>query len=274
MERHKTEVIRMLELYHDWDAFCCIKVRFCLAEKRITWHGCHVDLQKMEQLKPEYLAINPKGVVPTIVHQGRVITKSSVINEYINEAFPGPRLVPADPYECAIMRIWIKFEEDVLHPSVKGPTYELMLTRALAEMPKNLVEERIQYATSAEQSARLRRAAATGSAPNLAEVEMAVATMRHALAKMEARLERVPWLGGQEFSLADISAAPWVDRLEELKFAQLWSGKPAINDWIRRIKDRRGFRGSTAPARPADSFSSTPSPQHFGISENFTVTCL
>lgn len=117
----------MLALFHDWDAFCCIKVRFCLAEKGVAWQGHHVDLQKIEQLKPEYLAINPKGVVPTIVHDGRVITESSVINEYVDEVFPGPSLVPADPYERANMRMWIKFEEDVLHPSVKGPTYELML---------------------------------------------------------------------------------------------------------------------------------------------------
>ena len=217
----------------------------------------------MEQLKPEYLAINPEGVVPTIVHDGRVITESSVINEYVDEVFPGPRLVPADPYERANMRIWIKFEEDVLHPSVKGPTYKLMLRRALAEMPKHLVEERIRYATSAEQAARLRKAATAGTAPNLAEVEMAVATMRCALDKMEARLRQVPWFGGPEFSLADISAAPWVDRLEELNFAQLWSGKSVMEDWIGRIKDRRGFQ--VAIPKP-DQRIPSPLPYHLKIS--------
>ena len=232
----------MLELYHDWDAFCCIKVRFCLAEKGVSWHGHHVDLQKMEQLNQEYLAINPKGVVPTVVHDGRVITESSVINEYIDDVFLGPGLVPVDPYERANMRIWVKFEEDVLHPSVKGPTYELMLRQALAKMPADLVDERVQYATSAEQAVRLRRAAAAGAPPNLAEVEAAVAAMRRALNVMEARLQQVPWFGGQEFSLADVAIAPWVDRLEELNFAQLWSGKVLVEDWIRRIKAREGFQ--------------------------------
>ncbi len=232
----------MLELYHDWDAFCCIKVRFCLAEKGVPWRGHHVDLQAMEQLKPDYLAVNPKGVVPTLFHDGRVITESSVINEYVDEVFPGPKLVPVDPYERASMRIWVKFEEDVLHPSVKGPTYELMLRRALSQMPRHLVEERIRHATSTEQAARLLRAATAETAPNLSEVEMAVATMRRALDTMEERLKQAPWFGGREFSLADISAAPWIDRLEELNFAQLWSGKPAMQDWIGRIKKRKGFQ--------------------------------
>jgi glutathione S-transferase len=234
----------MLELYHDWDAFCCIKVRFCIAEKGIEWHGHHIDLQRMEQLKPEYLAINPKGVVPTIVHDSRVITESSVINEYIDEAFSGPRLLPAEAYARAIMRIWIKFEEDVLHPSVKGPTYQLMLRRALAKMPADLVEERVEHATSSEQATRLRDAAKTWNEPNLCEVEAAVEMMRHALDRMEARLQHVPWFGGQEFSLADISIAPWIDRLEALGFAQLWSGKPATESWVQRIKARSGFQNA------------------------------
>jgi glutathione S-transferase len=232
----------MLELYHDWDAFCCIKVRFCLAEKGVEWHGHQIDLQRMEQLKPEYLEVNPKGVVPTIIHDGRILTESSVINEYIDEVFVGPDLVPVDPYERAKMRIWIKFEEDVLHPSVKGPTYELMLRQALARMPADVVEERLQHATSAEQAIRLRRAA-TGAAPaDLAEVEAAVAMMGRALIAMEARLQEVPWFSGHEFSLADIAIAPWIDRLEELNFALLWSGKAAVEDWIGRVKARKGFQ--------------------------------
>jgi glutathione S-transferase len=238
----------MLELYHDWDAFCCIKVRFCLAEKGVEWHGHQVDLQKMEQLKPEYLGINPKGVIPTIVHDRRIVTESSVINEYIDEVFPGPSLVPAEPHERANMRIWVKFEEDVLHPSVRGPTYELMLRQALAKMPAALVDERLQYATSAEQAVRLRRAATAGAPANLAEVEAAVATMRRALNVMEARLQQVPWFGGREFSLADIAIAPWIDRLEELNFAQLWSGKAAVEDWVRRIKARKGFQAAIPKA--------------------------
>jgi glutathione S-transferase len=253
----------MLKLFHDWDAFCCIKVRFCLAEKAVTWEGYHVDLQKMEQLKPEYLEINPKGVVPTVVHDGQVITESSIINEYVDEVFPGPKLMPADPFARAEARLWIRFEENVLHPSVKGPTYELMLRRALAEMPQEIVDDRVTHATSSEQAIRLRNAAAKGNPPNLQEVETAIGTMRHALTKMESRLQQVPWLAGGEFSLADISAAPWIDRLEELNFAQLWSGKPAVQGWIARIKARKAYQEALPKLNQRIP---TPLPHHLPLS--------
>jgi glutathione S-transferase len=233
----------MLELYHDWDAFCCIKVRFCLAEKGVPWHGHHVDLQRMEQLKPEYLAINPKGLVPTLVHDGRVVTESSVINEYINEKFPEPVLAPAEAFERAQMRIWIKFEEDVLHPSVRDPTYELMLRKAFASMPRALVEERIKHALTAEQADRLRNAG-LGGAPDLAKVEKARETILKSLAKMEARLQQVSWFGGAEFSLADISIAPFIDRLEELNYSGMWEDKPAFENWIERVKSRPGYQAA------------------------------
>jgi glutathione S-transferase len=77
----------MLVLYHDWDAFCCIKVRFCLAEKGVPWTSRVVNLQRMEQLCPEFLTPNPNGVVPVLVHDERVLKESSFINEYIDEVF-------------------------------------------------------------------------------------------------------------------------------------------------------------------------------------------
>ncbi len=58
----------MLELYYDWDAFCCIKVRFCLAEKGFPWTSRVVNLQRIEQLRPEFLTLNPNGVLPVLVH--------------------------------------------------------------------------------------------------------------------------------------------------------------------------------------------------------------
>lgn len=231
----------MFELYHDWDAFCCIKVRFCLAEKGVPWTGHHIDLQRMQQLTPDYLALNPKGVVPTALHDGRTIVESSVINEYIDECFDGPALCSSDPYQRAQMRLWIRFEEDVLHPAVRGPTYQLMLRKAFAEMPAELIEQRIANSPTAEKAARLREASQR-AAPNVAEVEAARSVMIEALDRMEARLQTSGWFGGEGFSLADISIAPFVDRLEQLHFAGMWSNKPAVQNWIKRIKDRPAYR--------------------------------
>ena len=55
-----------IELYHFWDSFCSFKVRICLEEKALPWTGHFVDLMAFENLKPSYLVLNRKGVVPTV----------------------------------------------------------------------------------------------------------------------------------------------------------------------------------------------------------------
>jgi hypothetical protein len=77
-----------LDLYHHGSSACAAKVRFALAEKALPWTSHYVDILRGEQFKPEYLALNPKGVVPTLVHDGAVIVESTVICEYVDEAFP------------------------------------------------------------------------------------------------------------------------------------------------------------------------------------------
>jgi glutathione S-transferase len=233
----------MITLYHDWDAFCCIKVRFCLIEKRADWESRIVNLQQMEQLTPDYLAVNPNGVVPTLVHDGRVIFESTIINEYLNEVLPGPDLLPQDPAARAAARYWVKFEDDVLHPSVRGPTYQLMLRQSFARLPKALVEDRITHAPTPQKAEFLRKALTDGPADAEA-VTAARAAFIRAIDRMEERLAGHEWFGGADFSLADIAISPFVDRLEELNFAGLWDDKPALAGWIGRIKARPAYQAA------------------------------
>ena len=83
----------MVELYHFWSSVCSVRIRMALEEKQVPWTSRYVDLFKFDQLRPEYLAINPEGVVPTLVHDGEIICDSAVINEYIDAAFGGVQLV-------------------------------------------------------------------------------------------------------------------------------------------------------------------------------------
>ena len=93
----------MLELYHFDRSPAAQKVRLALAEKGLDWDGHYIEtcFDKRDQHDPGYLKLNPRGVVPTLVHDGRVIRESNVILEYIEDAFPAPPLRPADPYERA-----------------------------------------------------------------------------------------------------------------------------------------------------------------------------
>ena len=89
----------MLTLYDFGNSVCCQKVRITLRAKGLAWEAVTVDLFKAEQYDPEYLKLNPKGVVPTLVHDGRPVIESTLICEYLDAAFPQPpRLVPADPW--------------------------------------------------------------------------------------------------------------------------------------------------------------------------------
>ena len=81
-----------LRLYHAWASTCSQKVRLALAEKSLSWEGTVLSLRQFEHLSDEFLALNPDGLVPVLVHQGFVIRESSVINDYLDEVFPQPAL--------------------------------------------------------------------------------------------------------------------------------------------------------------------------------------
>ena len=84
-----------------------MRCRVALEEKGVQWTSRYVDLFKFDQMRPEYLAINPRSMVPTLVHDGKPVRESSVINEYIDAAFAGPALAPPDPLGAARMREFV-----------------------------------------------------------------------------------------------------------------------------------------------------------------------
>jgi glutathione S-transferase len=86
----------MITLYHHGSSVCAAKVRLVLAEKSLPWDGIYVDILRGDQFDPAYMKLNAKAVVPTLVHDGKVIIESSVICEYLDEAFPAPPLKPND----------------------------------------------------------------------------------------------------------------------------------------------------------------------------------
>jgi glutathione S-transferase len=105
-----------------------------LAEKDLAWTEHRIELLKFDHLQPQYLSLNPNGVVPTLVHDGRVMLESSVICQYLDETFPDPALMPADPYARAQARTWLKIFDDVVHGALRQASFELLCRPLLAEM--------------------------------------------------------------------------------------------------------------------------------------------
>ena len=89
----------MLTLYDFGNSVCCQKVRITLCEKGLDWEASPVNLFRSEQYDPAYLKLNPKGVVPTLVHDGKPVNELTLICEYIDETFPEPPLMPKDPWQ-------------------------------------------------------------------------------------------------------------------------------------------------------------------------------
>ena len=89
----------------------------------VKFDGVQIDLGKKEQLNPEYLAINPNGVVPTLVDDGTPIVESSVICEYLDEKYPQNPLVPHDIVDRARMRAWTHYIEEVAVGAIRVPSF-------------------------------------------------------------------------------------------------------------------------------------------------------
>jgi glutathione S-transferase len=98
----------MLALYHNDMSLCAQKVRLCLAEKGVEWESHHLVLRAGEHQQPWYRKLNRRAVVPTLVDGDKVVPESNVILEYLEEAYPDPRLLPQDPYDRARVRLWTK----------------------------------------------------------------------------------------------------------------------------------------------------------------------
>jgi glutathione S-transferase len=110
----------MLELYNFAESTCSQKVRLCLAEKGLAFVDHRVDYAAREHLSPNYLKLNPNGVVPTLIHHGQPIIESSVIVDYLDEVFPDPKLSPEGAVGCARMRAWLHYIDEVPTSAVRS----------------------------------------------------------------------------------------------------------------------------------------------------------
>jgi glutathione S-transferase len=245
----------MLELYHHGSSVCAAKVRFTLGEKGLDWQGHYIDILKGEQFDPAYMKLNPKAVVPTLVHDGTPLVESTVINEYLDEVFPAPALKPADPLARAHMREWTKMVDEELHPACAYITFASCHRHIIRRLPQPAFEKFL--ASTPERSVmpqwheRKKQIVLHGfDAPGVAD---AFRLYDRTLKKMEAALQAAPWLAGDTFSLADVALTPYVNRLDMLGMSGMWTAaRPRVTDWFARIKARPTFKPAFLDMCPAD----------------------
>ena len=233
----------MLELFHHGTSVCSQKVRLALSEKGLNWTGILLDLQRGDQLTPDYLKLNPKGVVPTLRHDGRIIRESTIIIEYIDDCFPERPLAPAAAIERAEMRLWMKRIDDDIHSACRALVYATTLRFNYLAMPREDLEKRTALILDSEWRTQFLEILESGiEAPS---VRRAVKSHVSLLADMEGALTRNPWLSGDNFGLGDIACAPYVARLAMLGIEDLWKpSRPRITDWFDRIRARSSYEAA------------------------------
>lgn len=226
----------MIELYFYKASTCSQKVRLALAEKGLGYAAHPVDLLRGEQLAPDYLAMNPNGVVPTLRHDGHVVTDSSVIMEYLDEVFPDPPLCGTTALERARTREWLRFIEEVPTVAVRIPSFRQVLLDRMARLTP---QERRQQSDSRP----LRREFYRSMEEGISDARQAEALDRIALTvrRMAGALDRGPWVCGPRLTIADLALIPTFDRLEDLGHAGLWKDVPQVHRWWLACKERDSF---------------------------------
>src|SRR5271154_2814394 len=184
-------------LYNAPQSTCSQRVRFVLNAKKLPFAEIKLDLLAGDQLKPDYLALNPNGVVPTLDHDGAIVTDSSVIIEYLDEIAPGaPSFTPRDPVGRAKMRALMRFIDEVPAAAVRVPTYNLAFLPRFARMSE---EEFLAFAESKPLRKEFMLAMARKGFPDQ-EMSAPLDRMRRTYERMDAAIAASggPFLQGRQ----------------------------------------------------------------------------
>jgi glutathione S-transferase len=246
----------MLELYHHGSSVCAAKVRWAMVMKDLKFKAHYIDILKGEQFDPEYKKINPKSVVPSLVHDGNIINESTVIMEYLDLAFPEKKLTPEIPIEYVKTRYWTKALDELLHPACG------VLTFASAHrhiVRKNLSEKQLEeflantpdHSVTVDWAGYKKQIVKSGfEAPGAADK---VRLYDKYLKQMNEDLKKTEWLVNDEFGLADISLTPYVNRVAMMGMNEWWEGRlPYLADWWERIQEVPSFKAAILDWCPED----------------------
>ncbi|MDP4074738.1 glutathione S-transferase family protein [Acidovorax sp. A1169] len=231
-----------MRLFHAWLSSASRRVRLCLAEKNIPYESVAVDLSKQEQHAPEFLAMNPNGVVPALeISPGRFLHESSTLCEYLDDIAPEPPLRPADPYELAQMRNFVRWTDEKSLPHLLILNWSLMLQSTAQQWSDQELQDKLARIPTAER----REAWVRIARKPYTEEEKAEALRKLLLLvdRMEGMLApSSPWLMGANYSLADIAAAPFIARIAEIEPAALAeSSHPLVHRWWQAMQQRPAF---------------------------------
>jgi glutathione S-transferase len=213
-----------------------------LKEKGLEYESIYVDLHKFEQHSDWFVAINPEGQVPVLDHDGTIITHTTVINEYLEDAFPddqpesGP-LRPRDPLGAARMRYWNKFVDEQVMNFVSMHGWHRLIRVVTQSIEDDKFEELMSHIPLPDQQKKWRTARS-----GFSEADLANATDKivYALDKIEAHLGDNAYLAGDAYTLADINFYSHCGVMVNRMFPDLGVDEkyPNLVRWRESVSDR------------------------------------
>lgn len=226
------------------------KVRLCLVHKGLAHDERIIDLVRLDQLQPEYLALNPNGQVPTLLVDGVPVYESSIINELLEELVPEPALLPplSDPVSRARVRMWTKYVDAGPTVKIASPTYRAWVAPALAGVPQAPLLDVVSRAP--DESTRARWLRTLRNQIDDAEVAAAYDAIAGMLRRMEALLDGHDWLFADRLTLADLETTPILVRLVHLGRAEHFAGLPRVSAWFKRMQALPAFQAVYGGLRP------------------------
>jgi len=239
----------VIELYDHPVSPCAQKVRLVLAEKSVDYQHHPVDLAAKQNLTPEYLQLNPAGLVPTLVIDGKPIPESTVICELLDDLYPEVALRPTDPFEQAQMRLWTKRLDESLHAACGALQWPMFMLPVLAKMSEEDAEALLARVPDPVRRGRQQELYRKGMKAPVAAA--GVNTYDKFLADMEKFLSDQPWLAGQSFSLADTGVMPYFQTLKQFGWTELYADRPAVTDWVNRCFLRPSYQTAIGESMPA-----------------------
>jgi len=231
----------MLKLYKAGNSICTQKVLMTLDEKALEFDVHEINLFKNEQYDPEYLKLNPKGLVPTLDHDGNIVIESTLICEYLEEVFPSPQLMPDEAIKKSELRLWSK----AIDEGIFEATRELSFSAIFREKMKNMSDEQREkrYRNVGDPERRSRYISTFEDGVESPYVLEGIANYEKMFKNMEKALSHGrDWLMGDEYTLADISLSPYVARLHYLTLLDVWiADRPLVAAWWKRAQARPSF---------------------------------
>ena len=227
----------MLTLYCFGPGANSLKPLLALYEKGLDFNRRQLNPAVFEHHEDWFKAINPNGQVPALEHDGKIITESTVICEYLEDVFTDyPSLRPADPYLRAQMRIWTKWVDEYFCWCVSTIGWHRRIGPLARSLSDAEFEAQVKAIPIYEQKVKWRRAR-EGFPQEMIDEEMR--KIAFSVKKLEARLAESPWLAGPDYTLADICNFAIANGMQH-GFAEFVNPNdtPRVLDWIARINAR------------------------------------